>query len=66
MTVKNRRTGQKFETNQLEFQRLITDQGNAYMYEVISDDVPIEVKSLREMKLKAKQEKGSVTEVKLK
>lgn len=62
MKVRNRNTGSEYETTEEEFNRLVVNQGNAYKYEVVESDVPIEVRSLREMKLK-KQIPGTITEV---
>lgn len=50
MKVKNKKTGSILNTSQVEFDQTIVRAGKAYLYEIIEDDTPIEVKAMRSLK----------------
>lgn len=50
MKVKHLKSGEVYETSRQEFFDTVEVKGNAHKFEVIEDDSPIEVKSIRQKK----------------
>jgi len=50
MKVKHLKSGEVYETSRQEFFDTVEVKGNAYKFEVLEDDSPIEVKSIRQKK----------------
>lgn len=46
MRIRNIRTSREFEINNSEW-NIIINNGNSYKYQILEDDTPIEIKSLR-------------------
>lgn len=58
MKVKNKKTGTVLTTTQFEFDQTIVRSGKAYLYEIVEDDTPVEIRSMRTLKdLKNQKEK---------
>ena len=50
MKVKHINSGQVYETSRQEFYDSIESKGNAFKFEIIDDDSPIEIKAIRQKK----------------
>jgi len=56
MKVKHLKSGEIYETSREEFWNSVESKGNAYKFEIVQDDLPIEVKSIRQKKAEAQPE----------
>lgn len=57
MLIKNKRTGQQFEITESKFQETIVGNGAEGKYEILSDDKPVELKTLS-VEVRKKTEKS--------
>lgn len=60
MIIENIKNGKRFETTPDEYRRLISEKGYDYKYRIIEDDVPFEIKSMRELKDKREIKKKNI------
>lgn len=50
MKIKHLKSGQVYETTRSEFFELVELKGNAHKFEIVEDELPIEIKSIRQKK----------------
>lgn len=60
MKVKHLKSGQVYETSRQEFWDSIESKGNGYKFEIVEDDLPIEVKSIRQKKAELNEDEVKV------
>lgn len=56
MKVKHLKSGEVYETTREEFWNGVESKGNGHKFEIVQDDLPIEVKSIRQKKAELEPE----------
>ncbi len=51
MKVEHIKSGQTYETTREDFYNQVESKGNGYKFKILEDDLPIEVKTIRQKKV---------------
>lgn len=61
MKIRNKRSGREFEIKRDEWENVFVAKGNAENYEIIEDEAPLEVRSMRAViEIKKKQSRDEI------